>query len=244
MLLATLAPRPPPINPAWGDVMGQLSSESCNAYRAHVVGNAGFMRYFEEATPESELGNLNIGSRPARRKAGVRDIASMRAIPWIFAWTQSRSVLPAWLGVGEGLNSVISAGQLPVLREMYDTWPFFRSTLDLVEMILSKVDMRIQKSYEDKLCLCDETRAVGQTLREAYSKTCTAVLLVTRHAFLSEANPMLRRLIDARAPHINVLNLVQAEVLARLRAQPLSTPLRDALLVSINGIAAGMRNTG
>jgi phosphoenolpyruvate carboxylase len=91
-------------------------------------------RYFQEATPEDELGNLNIGSRPARRKAGVRDIASMRAIPWIFAWTQSRSALPAWLGVGAALAAVIADGQLPALQEMYDSWPFFRSTIDLIEV--------------------------------------------------------------------------------------------------------------
>jgi phosphoenolpyruvate carboxylase len=244
VLLATLTPPPPPINRAWSGVMDRLGVTSCAAYRAHVVGNELFMRYFEEATPQSELGNLNIGSRPARRKQGVPDIASMRAIPWIFAWTQSRSVLPAWLGVGAALTQAINEGGLEVLRDMYDNWPFFKSTIDLIEMILSKADMRIQRVYEDKLCSAPETRAVGEDLRVAFAETVSAVLCITRHGILSESNPTLRRLIDARAPHINILNLVQAEVLRRLREDGSNAPLRDALLVSINGIAAGMRNTG
>jgi len=168
----------------------------------------------------------------------------MRAIPWIFAWTQSRSVLPAWLGVGQALNALIKEGHLPLIIDMYENWPFFRSTIDLIEMILSKADMRIQRSYEDKLCSGPDTREVGSTLRAAFSETVATVLAITRHGILSEANPTLRRLIEARAPHINILNLVQAEVLHRLRQDGTNAQLRDALLVSINGIAAGMRNTG
>ena len=162
------------------------------------------MQYFQEATPEAELGNLNIGSRPARRKAGVRDIASMRAIPWIFAWTQSRSALPAWLGVGAALADAIADGQLPTLQAMYDEWPFFRSTIDLVEMILTKADMRVQRVYEEALCSGPDTRAVGEELRAAYAESVETVLAITRHRFLSESNPQLRRLIDARSPFMCV----------------------------------------
>ena len=181
---------------------------------------------------------------PARRGAGVKSIASLRAIPWLFAWTQSRSVLPAWLGVGAALAAAIRDGQLTLLRDMYERWPFFQSTLDLIEMVLTKADMRIQGVYEDKLCSCDATRAVGAFLRQAYAEAVTSVLAVTGHTSLSEASPMLRKLIDARSPYLCVINLAQAEVLKRLRADDTNAELRDCLLVSINGIAAGMRNTG
>jgi len=244
VLKATLAPPPPPLLPEWSPLMDRLSATSCEAYRAMVVGNPQFMEYFHEATPEDELGNLNIGSRPARRKTGVRDIASMRAIPWIFAWTQSRSALPAWLGVGAALTDAIQGGHLATLQQMYDEWPFFRSTVDLIEMILTKADMRVQRVYEDALCSGADTRAVGEQLRVQYAESVDGVLAVTRHRFLSEANTQLRRLIDARAPHINVLNYSQVEILRRLREDGSNAALRDALLISINGVAAGMRNTG
>ena len=244
VLQATVAPPPPPSNTAWRPLMDRMGRVSCAAYRAMVVSNPQFMLYFQEATPEDELGNLNIGSRPARRKAGVRDIASMRAIPWVFSWALSRSALPAWLGVGAALADAIADGQLSVLQEMYDSWPFFKSTVDLIEMVLTKADMRVQKVYEDALCSGDATRAVGQQLREAYSECVGAVLAVTRHRFLSESSPQLRRLIDARAPFINVINFAQVETLRRLRQDGANAELRNALLISINGIAAGMRNTG
>ena len=245
VLLATLAPQAAsPVTREWRGVMDTLGKVSCDAYRALVVTNPDFLRYFSEATPEAELGNLNIGSRPARRGAGVKSIASLRAIPWLFAWTQSRSVLPAWLGVGAALAAAIRDGQLTLLRDMYERWPFFQSTLDLIEMVLTKADMRIQGVYEDKLCSCDATRAVGAFLRQAYAEAVTSVLAVTGHTSLSEASPMLRKLIDARSPYLCVINLAQAEVLKRLRADDTNAELRDCLLVSINGIAAGMRNTG
>ncbi len=174
----------------------------------------------------------------------MRDIASMRAIPWIFAWTQSRSALPAWLGVGAAIAAATAEGQLPALQQMYEVWPFFRSTIDLIEMILTKADMRIQRVYEEALCSGPRTRAVGETLRAAYAESVAGVLAITRHRFLSEANPQLRRLIDARAPFINCINLAQVEVLRRLRKDGTNAALRDCLLISINGIAAGMRNTG
>jgi len=266
VLQATLAPPPPPSNARWRPLMDRMSATSCAAYRDLVVGNPQFMLYFQEATPEDELGNLNIGSRPARRKAGVRDIASMRAIPWVFSWALSRSALPAWLGVGAALADAIADGQLSVLQEMYDSWPFFKSTVDLIEMVLTKADMRVQKVYEDALCSGPATRAVGQQLRQAYAETVAGVLAITRHRFLSESSPQLRRLIDARAPFINVINFAQArwlclrfffwpvrshtrcamqvETLRRLRQDGANAELRNALLISINGIAAGMRNTG
>ena len=244
VLQATVAPPPPPTNPAWRPLMDKMGAVSCAAYRSMVVQNPQFMLYFQEATPEDELGNLNIGSRPARRKAGVRDIASMRAIPWVFSWALSRSALPAWLGVGAALADAIAGGQLAVLQEMYDSWPFFKSTVDLIEMVLTKADMRVQKVYEDALCSSDEIRAVGEQLRVAYRECVAAVLAVTRHKVLSESSPQLRRLIDARAPYINVINFAQVETLRRLRQDGANAELRNALLISINGIAAGMRNTG
>jgi phosphoenolpyruvate carboxylase len=153
-------------------------------------------------------------------------------------------LLAVELGVGAALADAIADGQLRTLQEMYDSWPFFKSTVDLIEMVLTKADMRVQKVYEDALCSGPDTRAVGQQLREAYAQCVAAVLAVTRHRFLSESSPQLRRLIDARAPFINVINFAQVETLRRLRQDGSNADLRNALLISINGIAAGMRNTG
>jgi len=244
VLQATLKPPNPPRLQAWRDLMNQLSEASCQGYRSVVYEHPSFISYFKSATPEAELGNLNIGSRPTRRRADNAGINTLRAIPWQFAWTQTRLILPSWLGVGVALNAAIKQGHLATLRAMYREWPFFAATIDLIEMILAKTDARIAALYEDVLVAGSEEKRLGMELRDRLADTIRAVLDVSGHKQLLEHNPTLRRLINMRNPYIDPINIMQVEVLRRLRADPNNVKLRDALLVSINGIAAGMRNTG
>ncbi|KAK9905656.1 hypothetical protein WJX75_003995 [Coccomyxa subellipsoidea] len=243
VLLATLSPPKPPRKSEWRGLMDQLSKISCEAYRSFVFQHPDFVPYFRAATPEEELANLNIGSRPARRKTGG-GVETLRAIPWIFAWTQTRLVLPAWLGVGTAVQTLSAQGKKADLREMYQEWPFFQSTMDLIEMILAKADMRIAQLYDEQLVHDPAQRALGATIRERFLATVQAVLQVTGHQHLCQNNPTLRRLIEMRNPFIDPINILQVEILRRLREDPEDQGLRDALLVTINGIAAGMRNTG
>lgn len=240
-LRATLLPAPPAAD-SWRERMDELSERSREAYRG-MLGREGFVRYFRAVTPVDELGGLNIGSRPARRKRGGDGLDSLRAIPWIFGWTQTRMMTPAWLGVGEALLSAIEEGRLETLREMYREWPFFRSTLDLIEMVLAKAAPKIAARYEARLVPA-ELLPIGRELQERFDRTVDAVAQVTEHATLLEANPVLRRSIDVRNPYVDPLNLLQIELLARVRKDGSDDRLRDALLVTINGVAAGMRNTG
>lgn len=225
-------------------VMDRLSSVSCDVYREIVFKNPTFLSYFKKATPEGEIGNLNIGSRPSRRNKGSTSVKDLRAIPWIFAWTQNRLVLPAWLGIGEALDKEIAKGNLHVLRDMYANWPFFQSTVDLIEMVLAKADGSIAKAYDDVLVSNEEERSLGVELRKRLDQTAEKILLVSGHEKLCENHRILRHLIDKRRPFLEPINLLQVEILRRLRENPSNIRLREALLITMNGIAAGMRNTG
>ncbi|KAJ4765390.1 Phosphoenolpyruvate carboxylase [Rhynchospora pubera] len=242
VLLATLRPPLPPRDKRWRDVMEEISTSSCGHYRETVYQDPDFISYFHEATPQSELPFLNIGSRPAKRKQ-TPGIGNLRAIPWVFAWTQTRFVLPAWLGVGTGLRHACEQGYKDDLCAMYREWPFFQSTLDLIEMVLAKADVQITKYY-DEVLVPSERRRVGEALRDEMVRTGNYVLVVSGHERLSENNRSLRRLIESRLPYLNPMNMLQVEILKRLRQDEDNTRLRDALLITINGIAAGMRNTG
>ena len=238
---ATLHPSPMP-SPAWRRCMEELSQTAMNAYRKVVQEDARFVPYFQAATPEAVLGELNIGSRPARRRADV-SVDSLRAIPWIFAWTQTRLMLPSWLGVGDALEEALHRGQHDDLRTMYHDWPFMQSTLDLIGMVMAKADMRIAACYDEWL-VPEPLRPLGEDLRHRFATATRAVLAVTGHDDLLATNPVLRRSIDVRNPYVDPLNIVQAALLRRFRDHPEDATLRDALLVTVNGIAAGMRNTG
>lgn len=242
VLLATLRPPLPPRELKWRNIMEEISNTSCNSYRSTVYENPEFLAYFHEATPQAELGFLNIGSRPTRRKNTV-GIGHLRAIPWVFAWTQTRFVLPAWLGVGPGLKVVCEKGHTNDLRAMYKEWPFFRSTVDLIEMVLGKADAPIAKHY-DEVLVSKNRQELGAELRGELLTAGKYVLVVTGHDKLSDNNRSLRRLIESRLPYLNSMNMLQVEVLKRLRQDEDNKQLRDALLITINGIAAGMRNTG
>ncbi|KAL9389438.1 hypothetical protein Peur_018043 [Populus x canadensis] len=243
VLLATLKPPELPREEKWRNLMDEISTISCQSYRSTVYENPEFLAYFHEATPQAELGFLNIGSRPTRRKSST-GIGHLRAIPWVFAWTQTRFVLPAWLGVGAGLKGVCEKGHTQELKAMYKEWPFFQSTIDLIEMILGKADIHIAKHYDEVLVSDEKRRELGAELRRELLTTEKCVLVVSGHEKLSENNRSLRRLIESRLPYLNPMNLLQVEILKRLRSDDDNHKLRDALLITINGIAAGMRNTG
>ncbi|BBM81909.1 phosphoenolpyruvate carboxylase [Candidatus Uabimicrobium amorphum] len=240
-LISTLDPPKPP-TPEWRKQMDELAKISHGVYDSIVKENELFVPYFRAATPEVELGELNIGSRPKRRKKGG-GVESLRAIPWIFAWTQTRLILPSWLGVGESLKSQMQNNE-DTLHEMYEKWPFFRALLDLIEMVLAKADIKIAEEY-DKALVKDDLRGLGEDLRAKFLATYETVLQITRNERPVGSNGVLRRSIDVRNPYVDPINLLQIEILKRLRSsEEHDEQLKDALLITFNGIAAGMRNTG
>jgi phosphoenolpyruvate carboxylase len=239
-LESTLAPQAPPAT-EWRACMEQLANRARNTYRTTVYDDPRFVPYFRSATPEPELSLVNIGSRPARRKSGST-VEGLRAIPWQFAWTQTRLLLPAWLGIEDALDETSAHGLNRTVCEMYATWAFFTSTIDLIEMTLAKADAGISAQY-DQLVPAD-LRPLGREMRARLARACERVLAVTGHHELLENNPVLRRSIDVRNPYVDPINLVQVELLRRLRASDTDPRVRDAFVVTVNGIAAGMRNTG
>jgi phosphoenolpyruvate carboxylase len=222
--------------------MDRLAEDGARAYRGFVHENAAFIEYFQTATPLPELEQVNIGSRPARRKK-TTGIETLRAIPWQFSWTQTRLILGAWLGTEEALERAKARGELEQLREMYREWPHFRSVMDLTAMVLAKTDARIAGEYDRRLVpghLC----ALGADLRARLERVIRAALDVTGHRELLAENQVLQRSINVRNPYVDPINLVQVEVLRRLRGGDEDQRLRDAFVVTVNGIAAGMRNAG
>jgi phosphoenolpyruvate carboxylase len=251
-LEATLS-TPRPVSSEWRGTMERVAGAARSDFRRTVYDDPRFLRYFSAATPEAELDALHIGSRPARRKSSG-GLTTLRAIPWQFAWTQTRLLLASWLGVDEMLGEGVTGADRDVCRRMYREWPFFRSTIDLMEMALAKADGAIAAHYDRHLVVEEDLRALGQELREKLARAGGTVLEITGHSRLLEENPVLRRSIDVRNPYVDPINVLQVELLRRLRAAtdgedpPAENDeamlLRRALLVTINGVAAGMRNTG
>ena len=241
--------------PQWFSAMDALSERALAAYR-QLVDNPSFLRYFHDATPIDQIAKLNIGSRPARRTA-TAGIADLRAIPWVFAWTQSRVNLPSWYGVGaaiagwmqeqddDGQDSTAHA-RLALLRSMYENWPFFRTVLDNVQVGLAKSDMQIASLYAG--LTDDETRSeiFGRILEE-HELSKRMVLAVTGNARLLENEAWLRSSIQLRNPYVDPMNFIQVALLAILRDDPDAPDAEDvenAVLLSVNGVAAGLQNTG
>jgi phosphoenolpyruvate carboxylase len=242
VLEATLLPPPEP-EPAWRDMMDRLSNDGLTAYRAVVREHAQFVEYFRQATPEQELGRLPLGSRPAKRREG--GVESLRAIPWIFAWTQTRLMLPAWLGWEAALGRALEDGNGQRLREMREHWPFFRTRIDMLEMVLAKADEAIARLYDERL-VATELQALGLGLRDLLSRAEAAVLNLTGQSQLLAHNRQTLKFISVRNTYLDPLHLLQVELLARARRHPEQADgsLQRALLVSVAGIAAGLRNTG
>lgn len=242
VLEATLLPPPSPA-PAWRELMDKLASDGVNAYRAVVREHPQFVDYFRQATPEQELGRLPLGSRPAKRREG--GVESLRAIPWIFAWTQTRLMLPAWLGWEAALDNALQRGEGELLAQMRAQWPFFRTRIDMLEMVLAKADESIARLYDERL-VEPALQPLGAHLRGLLSQAIAAVLGLTGQSQLLAHSPETLSSISVRNTYLDPLHLLQAELLARARQRDnqADSPLEQALLVSVAGIAAGLRNTG
>ncbi|KAE8694364.1 Phosphoenolpyruvate carboxylase 2 [Hibiscus syriacus] len=267
----------PPVspNPEWRALMDEMALVATKEYRSVVFQEPRFVEYFRLATPELEYGRMNIGSRPSKRKPSG-GIETLRAIPWIFAWTQTRFHLPVWLGFGAAFKHVIEKDvkNLQMLRDMYNQWPFFRVTMDLIEMVLAKGDPGIAALY-DKLLVSKELCPFGEKLRANYEETKRLVLQVAGHRDLLEGDPYLKQRLRLRDAYITTLNVCQAYTLKRIRdpdyhvkvrphlskeymesskpaaelvklnpTSEYAPGLEDTLILTMKGIAAGMQNTG
>jgi phosphoenolpyruvate carboxylase len=232
---------PPVPKEQWREVMETLAASSCASYRQTVREEPDFVEYFRCATPEQELGKLPLGSRPARRAAGG-GIESLRAIPWIFAWSQNRLMLPAWLGAGYALELVLHQGGADTLREMADEWPFFATRLSMLEMVFAKADAGLSAYYDERL-VPPALQPLGEALRIRLGADSKIVLEITGAAGFLEDQPWIRESIQLRNIYTDPLNVLQAELLYRQRQSP-EPILEQAIMVTIAGVAAGMRNTG
>jgi phosphoenolpyruvate carboxylase len=264
---------PAAIEPVWRNLMSELSECSCKAYRGVVFEDPRFIAYFRDVTPNAELGRANIGSRPAKRKA-VDTVAALRAIPWIFAWTQTRMNLPVWLGIGEAINSIRhDESKAATMRNMYQKFPPFRVLIDLVSMVFSQSDPNIAKLYDGSLATADELKTMGEELRQNYFDTRLAVRSLTgegcpsllggsseqespaKLAQKSDTSAELQHTVDLRKTLIMPLNLMQVRCLREVRAGMAGGPgvfgnqerreaFEDTLLITVKGISAGLQNTG
>ena len=229
----------------WFEAMDRLSGMAFRKYRS-LVETDGLIDYFMAATPVEELAEMNIGSRPARRGGATSGIGNLRAIPWVFGWTQSRQIVPGWYGVGAALAEARSEGLGDVIDEMFDEWSFFRAFISNVEMTLAKTDMEIASLYVSEL-VPKEFQGIFDDIRSEHGRAFDGVLAVTGQKRLLDAFPVLQRTLAVREAYIAPLSYLQVSLLARRRREspgerdPL---LRRALLLSINGIAAGLKNTG
>ena len=246
-LEATLLPPPEP-KQEWRDLMHQMTELSVQVYRQTVRENPHFVKYLRTVTPELELQMLPLGSRPAKRKVSG-GIESLRAIPWVFAWTQIRLMLPAWLGTGAALNEVLDQGQRTVLDEMLAEWPYFQTLIDMLEMVLSKADAHVALYYESHLTQDEDLKILGTALRQRLQDAVQTLLTLKGESKLLSSNGVLDQSMKVRKPYLLPLHLLQAELMKRRRLyleqqQAENTPVDHALMVSIAGIAAGLRNTG
>lgn len=242
-LEATLLPPETP-KAHWRELISQLSDQAVESYHSVVRKNEHFVAYFQQATPAQELSRLALGSRPAKRKP-EGGIESLRAIPWVFAWTQMRLMLPAWLGTGHALNNALDTNQTESLQEMAQQWTFFQMLMDMQEMVLAKADFSIASYYESRLVEATPLLELGQQLRDQLQQAIDTIETITGHPLLDRI-PVLRRSIDVRNPYVDPLHITEVEVMRRLRQQPEqdSPVLEHALQIAITGIAAGLRNTG
>ena len=225
-------------------VMNRLVDWSYQAYRQLVFARPGFSEFFFQATPIKEVSQLNIGSRPASRKK-VTDIDGLRAIPWVFSWSQSRMMFPGWYGVGTAFQRFIEEdpSHLALLQEMYAEWPFFRALLSNVDMVLAKSDMEVA-SYYSQLVEYPEGQAIFHSLEAEWQRTKDLLLQIEGEEQLLAQNNYLRDSLAMRLPYFNALNYLQVELIRRSRQEALSPLASKILHITINGIATGLRNSG
>jgi len=239
-----------------GAVLDELAESARAAYRGLVWDDAAFDAYFKAATPIGELAGLAIGSRPAARATRARAssekaVASLRAIPWVFAWSQSRANLPGWFGTGSAVLAFRAKHGntgLAQLRELYEAWPFFASVLDNTELVLAKADMQIAARYASLAGNGVASRRIWRSIRAEFDTTVEQVLTITGHNRLLDDVPVLRRSIDLRNPYVDSLSELQVRLLDRMRKLPADDPQRDPLIrlvhLTVSGVAAGLQNTG
>lgn len=234
----------------WENAMEELSAVAYESYRRLVYETPGFYEYFIEATPVEELQHLRLGSRPTRRKSSSKNLDDLRAIPWVFGWTQSRHLLPGWLAVGTAIEEFLRVdpqARLQLLQEMYARWPFFHSTISNIAMTLAKADFQIARQYATRLAGRGLGRRMFRLLGDEYARTTHAVLQITGERRLLDNYTVLQRSIEVRNPYVDPMSYLQIELLARKRSGGVRQDrdkLLYAILLTINGIAAGMRNTG
>ncbi|MBD0409850.1 phosphoenolpyruvate carboxylase [Pseudoalteromonas distincta] len=243
VLQSNLLPPPEP-KPQWREVMKLISEESCEHYRNVVRHDENFVPYFRMATPELELSKLPLGSRPAKRNPNG-GVESLRAIPWIFAWSQNRLMLPAWLGALTGLKAALNKYGAETLNEMSLKWPFFRSRLEMLEMVFSKADCWLSEHYDNAL-VEDMYKPLGVTLRKELQEAISLVQSLSPQKSLLAEQPWIKESISLRNPYTDPLNLLQVELLRRARSEEKRNEgdIDNALMITMTGIAAGMRNTG
>jgi phosphoenolpyruvate carboxylase len=231
------------------DGMAQIATLGEQSYRDLTDFTEGFQDYFYENTPVQEIGQLNIGSRPSHRKQVVRSKSSIRAIPWVFGWAQARHTLPAWYGIGSALKGFKQEHGIEILREMYQQWPFFRALLSNVQMALFKARMDTAKEYSSLWSNQQRSEKIYNKIKEEYTKTVDCILEIAELDKLMDETPLLQYTLERREPYLDPLNHIQITLLRRHRkhielADDASSPWLDGLLLTINAIAAGMRNTG
>ena len=225
-------------------IMDQVVDRSYDIYRDLVFGNEHFYDYFFESSPIKAISSFNIGSRPAARKT-ITEIGGLRAIPWVFSWSQSRVMFPGWYGVGSSFKEFIDKNpeNIAILRDMYQNWPFFQSLLSNVDMVLSKSNMNIAFEYA-KLCEDDQVKAIYDTILDEWQLTKNVILEIEGYDELLAENPYLKASLDYRMPYFNILNYIQLELIKRQRRGELSSDQEKLIHTTINGIATGLRNSG
>ena len=226
------------------EMMDEIVEDSYKTYRKLVFEDPNFHNYFFEATPIKEVSSLNIGSRPASRKK-ITDIGGLRAIPWVFSWSQSRIMLPGWYGVGTAFSNFINkdSRNIDKLRTMYKDWPFFTSLLSNVDMVMSKSDMEIAKEYAN-LCKDDKTKEVYDKILKEWKLTKQVVLDISEHKEFLEDNTYLTKSLENRLQYFNTLNLLQIELIRRAREEETLESQINTIHITINGVATGLRNSG
>ncbi|PLT29970.1 phosphoenolpyruvate carboxylase [Peribacillus deserti] len=234
------------LDPRFVRAIEEISSASYAKYQSLVFEDKDFLTYFNQATPLNELGELNIGSRPMARKNSTK-FENLRAIPWVFAWTQSRQLLPGWYAAGTGLESFASAGaeNLALLQDMYEKWPFFRSTIDNLQMALTKADITTAKEYASLV----EDDGIGtrifRNIKDEYRRTKEILLAISGDSELLDHAPNIKDSVKRRNPYVDPLNFIQVELIKELRnKEQEDEALMTQVLLTISGIAAGLRNTG
>ena len=241
---AMLFPPPAP-KEEWRELITAMAAQGRDNYRATVRHDKEFVPYFRVATPEQELGKLPLGSRPAKRKP-QGGIESLRAIPWIFAWAQTRLVLPSWLGVMRAIDSVKTPENEKVVNEMFSEWPFYRSRLSMLDMVFHKADPRISEAYDERL-VPKELKHFGEALRSELKESISSLLAITGDGDIMKNDPQGKESMEIRAGYLQPLHYLQIELLDRIRKagdDAQNTSLERAMMVTIAGIAIGMRNTG